>query len=221
MTTLLNTWVIEQLDKRHWSQVYLEGAARIPHATLSKDLETNEWTLERAVRVVQALGLDCKSEEDFIKAGLTVAGWLKPRNNRSRHNAIQTGSASRLKDAIEKAEGAAPGDREVLLCEALGTIQLTRRAFLAVISTVVPSPFENRSSPRALRDALFAAHDQGLMALFIAPTETKERLWREQCGFETQEARRHVDGFNAYRDAYIEHLKETGHTNNIVDMHIR
>jgi hypothetical protein len=218
MTTPLNAWVLDQLQKNRWTQSSLEKETGIPHATLSKDMESNRWLLERAIKVAGKFGKDYKSEEEFTSAGLSVVEWLKPHHRPKPPYPPKHEHALCLKDALEKAERVSPAERESMMCEALRTVRPARRAFLAVVATVVPSPFQNRVGQRALLEALYAAHDQGLMVLFIAPSEAKEKLWRDQCGFETQESAKHADGFTRYRAAYIEHLEELGIDQNIADL---
>jgi hypothetical protein len=206
-------WVQSELDAKGWSQEFLADQADVARGTIQKGLAENYWSERTAVAVSKALGASFESGEAIQSAGYGVD--FRPGRERNAE------SKSGLIAAMRQLERTKPKfkDREEALRVVLATVHKDRKAFLAAITPQVPTPFKEQADFHALRDALYGAHDEGLMTLFIVPTEDKMRRMRDMFGSSTvPELEEVLAGYSRYREGYIAHLADKGLDTSVTDM---
>jgi hypothetical protein len=206
-------WVQSKMDAKDWSQEFLAEQAGVARITIQKGLAEIYWSERTAVAVSEVLGALFESGEAIRAAGYDVDF----RPGRERNAEPKSG----LIAAMRMLERTKPKfkDREEALRVVLATVRKDRKAFLAAITPQIPTPFKKLDDFHALRDALYGAHDEGLMTLFIVPTEDKLRRMRDMFGPSTvPESEEVLAGYSRYRDGYIARLADKGLDASITDM---
>ena len=101
--------------------------------------------------------------------------------------------------------------REEALNAVFRCISPVRPAALAVISQfVIPSPMNDAPIP-GRQDALFAAHDSGMVVAFLTPDEARQKEMKERAGIhECPPPKKFEEAFEAYRAAYVRHRVGAG-----------
>lgn len=197
-----NEWLADQIKARRMTRTGFRRAANIPNGTFQNGMTRDHWIFDDVLRIGAVLGMVWSTMDDLEAAGIEVTS-LSNIGARGRHR-----EATGLSAAIDAIVGEPdPEKKEALLRDSLRAVAADKKAFLAVIATIMPSP--HRADRASLRDALFDAHDEDLMVLFVAPSQAKVKHWREVCGFTVHDsAERHQLGYLLYRSQYIDRLKK-------------
>ena len=199
-------WVRKLIPAMGFSVESLARQSGVNKSVINDALNDDNWSPDMLTRVLEAqLSVQYENATAIEADGfIPPKKWKAPRPAPPRRTLLQ--AVEDLEFARENA------DRESLLDRVFQSVVPERPAFLAVMTQVaIPSPVQRGNRHPARRAELFAAHDRGLMALFVTPNEERvakmrERLRMRNCP--TPETYR--EGVAEYVADYVAHLVAAG-----------
>jgi hypothetical protein len=204
--TPFHEWLAKIMEGSGLNVMVLSEQARLARDTVNRALGGDSSPETRRL-LCQALELPWKSDEELVAAGFTPGG------NGNRGRAVPSRQSPSLAEALKALARARPQMREEMQKDVLAAVREDRPAFLAIMTMgVMPGVLQPDDPFDGLREAMYGAHDRGLMLLFVVPNEAKVQHLKQVCGFENvPSAGQYVDRFKTYRQGYVEHCRAAGH----------